>query len=319
MATVTVNSQLTLVELAKRTLNNQIVDIAEVLSKVIQVLEDAVWVECNKQENHTFTQRLLLPTGSWRSLNAGVAGEASVTKQVTEGTGMLETYSTIDAELVRLAGNSKKFRMSEDIAFVEGLMQTFGTALGYGNTGVNPEQIDGWAVRYATLGTMIKGASGTGSDTGSVWAVQWGENKCHMLYPQGSKIGMDLRDLGEQTVTDSDSNPYQAYRSYFQFHPGFAVHDNRCIGRVANIETAGAANLFDPDKLIAIMNEMVERAAGAVLYCNSTLMTQMDIQAMDKANVYYSVADLFGVPTTHFRRLPIKQFDSLTITESAIT
>ncbi len=67
MADISVNGQLTLVELAKRTLNNKVVSIAEVLSKTIQVLEDAVFIECNKQENYTFTRRLGLPTAPFNA------------------------------------------------------------------------------------------------------------------------------------------------------------------------------------------------------------------------------------------------------------
>lgn len=319
MATVTVNSQLTLVELAKRTLNNKVVSIAEVLSKIIQVLENAVFVECNKQENYTFTKRLGLPSGSWRQINAGVSEEASITQQVTEGTGMLESYSTIDTQLVKLAGNTRAFRSTEDMAFLEGLTQTFGTALLYGNIGINPEQIHGWALRYASTGSLIKAAGGDGSNTTSAWIVQWGETKSHMLFPQGSDVGLSADDLGEQTVLDGSDNPYQAYRTHFKFHPGFAVHDDRTIGRVANIEASGAANLYDPDKMIAIINEMIERASGAVIYVNSTVMTQVDIQAMDKSNVYYSVREIFGVPTSHFRGIPIKQFDSIVNTETVIS
>lgn len=315
-----VNSQLTLVELAKRSVNSKIVtDIAETLTNIIQVMEDAVHVECNQQDHHTFTQRMSLPAGAWRQLYGGVAEEASVTKQVTESTGRLEAYSKIDEDLIELAGNSAAFRRTEDMAFLEGLTQTFGTALVYGNIGINPEQIQGWALRYATLGTLIKGASGTGSDTSSIWLVQWGQTKCHMIYPQGSSVGLDAEDLGVETVLDGSNNPYRAYRTHFKWKTGFAVHDNRCIGRVANIESAGAANLFNPDLLVALINQMIERAAGGVLYVNPTVQTQMDIAAMDKSNGYYSVKEIFGVPTTHFRGIPIKQFDSITITESAIS
>ena len=92
MATNTLTSQLTLSELAKRSLNGQIQDIAEVLSVDIPILQNAVWLPCNQKTSYTFTQRLTLPSGTWRQINAGVSEEASVTKQVTEGTGMLEAY-----------------------------------------------------------------------------------------------------------------------------------------------------------------------------------------------------------------------------------
>ena len=320
MATNALTSQLTLVELAKRTHDNKVQDVAEVLSTTIEVLDDAVWIECNNQTNHIFTQRLGLPAGSWRLINKGVSEEASVTKQIQEGTGMLEAYSTVDKRLVELSGNSAAFRRTEDIAFVEGMAQTFGTALAYGNTTTTPEQIKGWSNRLtATTYDTVQSASGTGSDLTSVWIVQWGPTKCHMIYPQGSTVGLKVEDLGQQTKLDSSDNPYEVYRTHFMFHAGFAVHDNRCYGRVANIETTGASHLFDPDLLVKIINEMIERASGSVIYMNSTVMSQADIQAMDKSNVYYTSKDIFGVPTTHFRGIPIRQFDSLTITEAAIS
>lgn len=318
MAEVEATAKLTMIELAKRLWKGTLLPIAETLSKRNRVLEDAVWVPCNKEDSHIFNQRIVIPTGTWREVNHGVSEEASVTRQVEEGVGMLEAYSTIDVKIVELAGNKRSFRSGEDKAFFEGLGQTFGTALLYGNITLNPTQIQGWAQRYGSTGTMVKSAGGSGSDTTSVWIIQWGEDACHMIYPEGSKIGLEARDLGEQTVLDSDSDPYQAYRTHMRFHPGFAVHDQRCIGRVANIESAGAADLFDPDLLIKIRREMPDEGVGSVIYANTTILAQIDIQAMDKANVYYTSKEVFGKPTMHFQGIAIKRFAQITITETDI-
>lgn len=318
MAEIEATSALTMVELAKRLWKGTLLPIAETLSKRNRILEDAIWVECNKEEAHIFNQRIVIPTGTWREVNYGVSEEASVTRQVEEGCAMLEAYSTIDVKIVELAGNERAFRAGEDKAFLEGLMQTFGTALVYSNIALTPEKIQGWATRYGSTGTMVKSASGSGSDTTSVWIVQWGEDRCHMLYPRGSKIGMDAKDLGEQTVLDGASNPYQAYRTHLRFHPGFAVHDDRCIGRQVNIESAGAANLFDPDQLVKIRRELLDEGVGSVIYANSTVLAQIDIQAMDKANVFYTMKDVFGKQTMHFQGIPVKRFAQITITETSV-
>ena len=142
MAELEVANQLTLVELAKRTNNNDILLIAEVLSKKNRILQDAVWAEANQLTSHRITQRVAEPSGTWRQLNAGVPTEASQTVQIEEGIGMLEAYSKVDADLVKLAPDPRAFRMSEDTAFLNGLAKTFATALIYGNASTNPEQIN---------------------------------------------------------------------------------------------------------------------------------------------------------------------------------
>jgi hypothetical protein len=319
MATNQLNTKLGIVEVANRTHNNRVMAISEVLSKIIPLAADGVFIECNNQDSYVFDQRLSLPSGTWRKLNSGVSEEASLTKQVEEGVGMLEAYSTVDMKVLELAGDRAAFLATELEAFLEGLMQTFGTAILYANTTTTPERIDGWATRYASTGTLVRSASGSGSDTTSAWMIQHGPMKCHFIYPQGSEVGLSARDLGEQTILDGSSNPYQANRTHFKFHVGFAVHDNRAISRVANIETAGQANLFDPDLMIANRNQMLQRAAGAVIYGNATLLTQMDIQAMDKGNVYYTSREVFGMPQTHFQQIPVHQFDMITDTETAIS
>jgi hypothetical protein len=101
MATMTAN-RLTLVDLAKRTKDGNIVDIAEVMNQVNSVLDDAVWSPANGLTSHMTTKRVALPSGSWRKINQGVAREASKTVQVTETIGMLEAFSQADEALVQM-------------------------------------------------------------------------------------------------------------------------------------------------------------------------------------------------------------------------
>src|SRR5574343_1289690 len=148
MALLTAN-RLTLLELAKRTRENQVVAIAEILSKTNSMLADAPYVQANDTTSHTTTKRHYLPAGSWRKVNQGVATESSQTTQVTEGIGMLEAYSRVDAALVDMSPNGRAFRLSEDLAFIEGMSQTLATALVYSTTTGYPEKFNGFATRYA--------------------------------------------------------------------------------------------------------------------------------------------------------------------------
>jgi hypothetical protein len=270
---------------------------------------------------------LALPSGSWRKINAGVAKEASRTQQIEEPIGMLEAYSQVDEALVDLAPDPVSFRRSEDLAFIEGMSQTLSTALIYGSHAATPEQFDGFATRYANLTTAgtsavhnVHGGSGTGSDTTSVWLIQWGPDKVHLFYPRNSDtIGLTMKDDGLETVLDASSNPYKAYQSHFKSYIGLCVRDDRCVQRLANIESTGSSNIWSDDVTVRALREMPDGGAGAVMYANRTVLAQIDIDAKDRSNVWYNEKDVWGRPVMTFRGIPVRQVDAILNTETAIT
>lgn len=320
----TVYAQLTLVELAKRTdPDGELASIAEVLAQDNEILLDAPWMEANDTFGHKITRRTTLPTGSWRLLNYGVAAEASKTQEVYETIGMLESYAEVDADLVASAPNPKQFRNQEAMAFLEGMSQTLASTIIYGNTATTPEKFDGFATRMPSLAatTNVIGCGGTGSDLTSIYVVNWGPNKVFMVYPRGSKsMGVKHTDLGEETKVSS-TVMWQVLRDHFQVKCGIVVKDDRCIGRIANIEDDGTSNLFDEDNLITVLNRMPSAGRGASLYCNATVQSQMEIALKDKSNVNYTPGrgeGLAGEPVVRFRGCPVRRVDQITITEAAI-
>ena len=323
MALLTGN-RMTLIDLAKRTKDGAVLAIAEVMNKVNTVLDDAVWIQANGETQHITSKRISLPTGSWRKINQGVALEKSSTQQIVEGIGMLEAYAHVDTALVEWAPNPAAFRLSEDLAFVEGMSQTLATTIFYGTTAGAPEKFDGFATRYAhltTLGTSavhnVHGYGGTGSSLNSVWIVQWGSPSVHMIYPKNSTtVGLKVQDDGILTVYDSSGNPFKVYQTHFKQYGGICVRDDRCVQRVCNIP-ATAANLSG--KLIDAFRQMPQGGANAVIYANTTVLAALDKEAKDKVNVNYGPTDAFGRPTMFFRGIPVKQVDALLSTETAIT
>lgn len=325
MATNTVRSQLTLIEIAKRTNNGNLLTIAEVMDETNEILKDAPMVEANQPTGHVITRRNSLPTGTFRKLNSGVSTEASSTTQLTEPMCLLDAISKVDEKLVELAPDPVSFRNGEDMSFVEGLGQSLADVVLYGNMGTYPERINGLATRYDSLSfANVKDGGGTGSDTTSIWIVQWDPVwGVHFIYPRGSKsMGINAIDMGVELVTDSGgTDQFRAYRTYFTCNMGIAIHDDRCVARYANIETAvgAAANIFDEDILIRALRNLPHAGKGAVIYANRTILAQMDIRSKDKANVNYGTENVFGVPTTTFRGVPVRQVDAILNTESAVS
>jgi hypothetical protein len=220
-----------------------------------------------------------------------------------------------------MAPNPRQFRMDEAGAFIEGMSQSLAAAIIYANHSVDPEKLDGLAPRLNALSNVrVVGAGGSGGDTTSVFVIQWGLNQVFMAYPRGSKtIGIEHRDLGEVTLLDGDGNPYQGFRDHFVSRSGIVVKDTRCIARVANIEKAGAENLFNEEDLITVLNQMKNGGKGAVVYVNRTVKTQMEIALIDRANVNFTVADgLGGVPVLFFRGSPVRLVDQIGVAETAV-
>lgn len=322
MTTLDTRAQLTLIELAKRTADQNLLDIVEVMTETNEILDDALWLEANQKMGHLGTVRNTLPSGTWRRLNKGIARKASSTRQIKEGIGMLEAYSVVDKKLVDLAPNPIVFRSGEDMAFVEGLSQDLADCIFYGDQSTTPEKFDGFTPRYNALSLEnVHDTGGTGDDNTSLWIVQWGKHKVHLIYPGGSaSMGVKARDLGECTVLDDQATPqeYQAYRTHFEVNAGMFIHDDRCVQRVCNIEVTGSTNIIDDNLIIAAKNNLPYKGVGAVIYCNKTILTQLEILAKDKSNVNWQPGEAFGQAITQFQGIPVRRVDALLNNETTV-
>jgi len=321
LATIDTSKPLGIVELAKRTLNKNVLEVSEVLAEMNDFIADSIWQEANQIYSHKHVRRLALPSGSYRKLNKGVPTEASLTVDIVEDIGFLESYSEIDKDIVDANANPAQFRWQEDKSFLEGLAQTFADTWVYGDRSADPEKINGLATRYNALSDgNVWGAGGTGSDLTSIWIVQWGLDKVFFVFPRGHKnIGIEVEDKGQVTLEDSDGNKFEGYRTHFKSSHGLVIRDARCIQRICNIKTSGTTNIFDPKLLVKAINHMPQKAKGAVIYVNETLKSQMDNDAMDKTNVYYTSQEVYGQPVTFFRGIPVHRCDAILDTESAVS
>ena len=319
--------------------------IIELLGQTNEMLADMLWMECNDGAGHKTTVRTGLPSATWRLLNYGVQKSKSTTAQIRDATGMLEAYSDIDKALADLNGNTAEFRLGEDMAFIEGMNQGMQQTAIYGSTAVNPERFTGLAARFSTIagannGQNVVDGGGTGSTNTSVWLIGWGQNTCHGLFPKGSKAGLQVRDMGEVPVTDANNNVYQGYRTHFKWDCGLTVRDWRYVVRIANVNvtsgqvtTSTLINLLIQavNKLPAISaagNSPPPGAPGGTLtkpgqintafYCNRTVRTALDIQALQKSNNFLTLETRDSKPYTAFRGIPIRLCDQITNSEARV-
>ena len=303
--------------------------IVEILSETNEILEDAVVKESNGATSHRTTVRSGLPAGTWRRLNYGVQPEKSTTVQVDDTIGMLETYSEVDKSLADLNGNTNEFRLSEDMAFVEGLGQTFADSVFYGDTATNPERFMGFAPRFNDLsaanGGNIVDGGGTGSDNSSIWLVTWDDNICHFIFPKGQKAGLQSNDKGHVTKEDATKGLYEIYRTHYKWDVGLCVRDWRYVVRIANVDnsalTKDASSGADlPDLMSQAIEKLHSMGRGKpVFYMNRVLRSALRRQIKNSANVNITMDEVGGKHVMSFDGIPVRLTDALTSAEAQVT
>jgi hypothetical protein len=324
----------------------KIATIIELLSQTNEILEDMLVVEGNLPTGHKTTVRTGLPQATWRLLNQGVPNAKSTTAQIVDACGNLETYSVIDKDIADLNGNTQEFRLTEVMAFLEGMSQQVAATLIYGNQAVNPERFTGFAPRYSTVSTTasqtannVLDGGGTASTNTSIWIHVWGADTAHVTFPKGKLTGLQHRDMGEWPVLDAAGNTYQAYRDHFKWEIGYVLRDWRYVARISNVDITqltgvSAANLINllvrglyklptaPASATTIQTSDTPQVRAnmgrTVIYCNRVIRTYLDLQAMNKTNVLLRIEEFDGKPVTTFRGIPIRTCDAILNNEARV-
>ncbi len=323
--------------------------IAEMLSQANDMNDDLPYVKANGRTGHEFVFRTSIPAGTWRQYNQGVPYSKSTTAKARVGMGMLDDYSQVDRRLAEHSGDMQKFRISEDVAFLEGMSQTIAQTFIYGNTVNNPSEFMGFAPFYNTVNTAtaqnaanVIDGGGTGNSNSSMWLIGWGPDTVFGLFPEGTSAGLIMEDKGDVTPGfDSVGNRFEAFTSFFSQQAGLCPKDWRYAVRMANLDTtnAGLAGPSAPDlfalmaKALMLFPKLSKNTSGItktdapddsalgvrpVFYANRTVRYYMDIQAIRDRNVLLGPTDYAGKPIENFRGIPIKIVDQILNSESRV-
>jgi hypothetical protein len=343
MATLSPTGYLTLADIARFTLPNGSISrqIAEVLAEYNDIHDDMLWREGNTDTGHVSVVRTSQPAGTFRLINQGIASSKSTGGQVVNTCGSLEALSHMDALLAKLGGKKEAVRAAQDMGIVQGLSNTLSSKLIYGDQGTTPEEFDGFATRYFSLGTtyttsgqLIDGG-GTGSDNTSVWLVCWAPDKVYGIYPRGTQAGLSMEDDGLVTIEDPNSagTYLRMWQTHFQWLAGIAVDDYRYVARICNIDISNLETASDGTDTSTNLLKHMSRAIDFIppgsdvkpaFYMNRRAMSMLRVKMDNKANVHLSVDNVttksgFGRRQLSFYEVPIRRIDSILNTESQIT
>ena len=335
--TTKVNTQPTITDMMSRLdPDGELSEIVEALEETNEMLDDIVFEEANNKFSHRTTVRTGLPKVTWRKLNYGVQPSKSTTAQVTDTCGMLEAFAKVDIKLAEMNGMKESWRASEERPFIESMNEAFQRALLFGDSTQDPEQIMGLAPRFNTLdktkaanAVNVIDAGGTGNDLTSIWLVGWSKNTVHGIFPEGSKLGLSKRDLGEEADRDPDGGEYRVLKTHFGWDVGLTVRDWRYVVRIANIKES-LLKPIPPDENSATghnLYELLVRAVGKVpslkgarfaFYCNRTIETYLRLQQANSRNVQLHLSDVGGNKVLSFDNIPFHRVDALEFTEKQV-
>lgn len=318
--------------------------VLEILAQQNPILDDAIATQCNMDAVHRHMIRTGLPSVSWGRLYKGVAQSKATMQQVDDTTGFLEARSEIDTRLLKLAPDPAKARLVDSAPYLESMSQEMATGIFYHDTATTPEKFKGLAARFGAYNTnpadptkpnsanQVIHGGGSGSDNTSIWFVTWGDHATSLLFPKGTKAGVEIKDRGEEAVKDANGLTYYAKVTTFEQHTGMFVKDFRYNARVANIDVsdmrAGSVDLW---KLMRSayyrlqsrrLNSVSSRIA---IYMNRDVLEILDAQSSDRAllaaNPNYTGlghAQVEGKEVRTYRGIPIREVDAILNTEALV-
>lgn len=327
MATLSLNDQLTPVELAKRFGDKTTTFIIESLAETNEMMLDAVMGEASDGTVNRTTVRATLPTGTRRIYGQPIAAEASQTRQIEDGIEMLEAYSDVDADMADHSPNKKALIDSEDKAFLEGMGQTQADDLLYARRYNGLEYIDGIYARFPATadGSSVVKVETSGSNLTSIILVKWAEDKAKLIYPRGiSGLGVSAEWRGKQDVTilkaDSTLGTLPMYRTFYKTHFGITVRNSKAIKRICNINPASSTAENILKALVTAKNKLPPGNGTVVAYMNSDVFTILEQYTMISRSIYTATKDdPWGRPTTHFGEIRFRKMDAILSTESLVS
>lgn len=327
-------------------------DVVEALATLKPAIGDAIMTECNKGASHLHTIRAGLPSVTWGRLYRGIAQSKGVKTQVEDTTGFVEGRSEIDERLLQLTTNEGAVRMDEANGFLEALGQEVESGIFYNDTASTPEKFKGLAARYNKIGgggagNQIVNAGGAGSDNTSIWFVTWGQAQTTLIYPKGTKAGIDRTDRGSVQVLDGSGLPYFAKVEEFRWHLGLAVRDWRYNARIANIDVSdvqsGSVDLYKfmrkayyklqgrrNTKMFTmgadgsrVSNPNAAMEGRTAIYMNRDMLEALDALQTNKGSsdnfVRLTPMELEGKEVMTYRGMPIRETDALLNTETVVS
>jgi hypothetical protein len=329
MATILANAALTWAEVVKRAGFDDDAAVIGDLAQMNDFIDECPMFPTTHGLYNKQLQAKRLGKGGFSKAYGPTTDISSQTDEITEPVKLYEGDSNVDDRVFKGVpqGGAYPLRDGEDSLNLEGMIQDLTYLIIYNHEGDTP---DGWKGLWrrrpslspaGTVPPVCWGLGGTGSDLTSMPIFEFGRRGFSLAYPANSGVpGLKNEDRGLNKIpVPVGTGSYWAWIRHYEFWAAMVLRDNRAFQRLANIETQGASNIFDPTKFISAKNWLPSVGRNAVAFCTRTLKAQVDNNAYGKVNVYMSVREVqnYG-PITFIAGVPVRMMEALLDTESAI-
>lgn len=321
MATIVANTPLTWAEVNKR---EGFDDAAAVLGELMQLnefLDEVPWRPSTHGIYNRQLQAKRLGKGGFSKVNGPVPTISSQADAFNEPVKMYEGDSPVDERILRGTQDPYAVRDSEDALNFEGASQDWLTALVYNNEGDTPDGFKSlWRRRATLVAKRTWSGGGSGGDTSSILLTEFSPNGLYLAYPENSAAGLVNEDRGRHYIPAViGTGNMWAWVRHYEIWAALVLRDDRALQRIANIETSGSSNIFDPAIFINAKNQLPRVGQMAVAFCNRTLKAQVDNNAYAKTNVWFSIREVQGYgPITQIAGIPIRMMEALIDTEATV-
>jgi hypothetical protein len=318
--------------------------IANLLSQTNEILTDAVFQRANGKTYHRVSINVGLPEVYWTQVNVGTPPSKAKYATVDEGIGLLEARSETDIRAADMSGNVNRYRMQQSMHHMEAMNQEMATTMFYGDTGVTSSAFVGLSGRFTNVNTapnssnVLTCSGATDGQQMSVWLIGWGPDTAFCTYPEGSAVGLQHRNLGEQTAYFADGTRMQVYSDIYNWSNGIVLKDWRYVSRICNIDLVPISNLSgsglndqSPSSTVNVLHRMASAVARIpnfgmcrpAFYMNRTVHTALMRIAMEKSSGVLRINEAvsqFGTPRSYlsFMGIPIRRCDALLTTEDVV-
>ena len=330
MAELGFDTRYHLIQLAKLDDKAPLSRFAKVLSETNPMLMDMPIFPSNEILSYTGTRETSLPTP--QIIKVGDGWDASKTEWApfTEQISLFKDRIDIPRDDLRLVANKAQKRLLIQNRHQEGFGQGVSNHIIYGTAAATPEKFDGLAVRYNTPDASnvldptngnygVYDMGGTGSDTTSIWLIQWGEDRVCGISPMNdTHKGLRIRDRGLQYVTAENSKEREDFRTEMEWDLGLKVNDFRAVARIRNIESSISSMDTTLWKKIVEARNNFKGNETVWMYVSPQVHTQLDIMETQKVNVQYDKMNPWGELRLRFRDMPIGKEDAISETETAV-
>lgn len=306
--------------------------IIEMLYEENPILQDMLFLQGNMIDGHKAKILTQLPTANFRRLYQGTARSKSGVATVKEPTRQISSRWEIDVDELKLYEGTdaqSAFRLQEGRNHVEAMQQKCVDQLIYGNPEADVDELRGLATHYAYKdGPNVIDAGGAGSDNTSIWGVCWGPKDLHGFYPKNMPAGIQHEDLGRYDAFDANGSPFRAVGDEWKWNIGFFLADWRSVVRICNIDVSNLS-ITDPDTVGYVdLQKLTIQAKNKIpsgrrnrmrWYVSESVMTALEVQAMNRENVNLKYGEYFSSKEVLFLHgKPVFQCDAILETEAAL-